>query len=177
MAKDWSPEAQIFGSEFDDVNRKLGDAVGLADKPEEAFFKDNVKRYVDHDELHARVARMNRGKVAMPLFRRFQLGDGNVEMDQALFMQATPQDRLDTLKEEIMVLFLERKAIPAAVEHGAILSFDQTSLRPSEIKELDAPYDPVSPGKYEYDANDERDKHDNQEPDDTSVIATRSVIL
>ena len=52
----------IFQAEFSYVSQKLGDAPSLDGKEEDSFFDDNVKRYISHDELHLRVAKINRGK-------------------------------------------------------------------------------------------------------------------
>jgi hypothetical protein len=112
---------QIFKSEFDYVTQTIGDAPSLEDKPEETFFNDKVKRYIPHDDLHLQIAMINRGNDAKPLYPQFQVIPDSVEMDKNLFMAATKDDQINTLKEEIMVLYLERKALPNAVEHDRML--------------------------------------------------------
>lgn len=113
---------QIFEKEFDYVTDKLGDAPSLENKEEESFFDDNVKRYIDHDILHNAVAIMNRGKDATPLFPKFIVdAKKSVMMDEGLFFAAPFEEQFQTLREEIMVLYLERKALPAAIEFGDTL--------------------------------------------------------
>lgn len=126
------PTNLIYEAEFEHVNRIIGDAHSRLGMAEAEFFADNVKRHVDHDELHREVARMNRG-VDELLFKRFQSGNG-VEMDETLFMAAPAQERLDVLREEVMVLFLERKAIPAAAECGERLLWGDDTL--NDLQEI-----------------------------------------
>ena len=129
---------KIYNAEFEYVNQVIGDAPSLEEKPEETFFKDNVERYIEHDKLHEQVAVINRGENATPLFTKFQQDpQTSVEMDQELFMKATPQERIDTLKEEIIVLFIERKALPAAVKFGQALTFsDESSSATQDFDEI-----------------------------------------
>jgi hypothetical protein len=109
----------IFEKEFNFVNEKLGDAPSLDNKGEDTFFEDNVKRYLSHDDLHNHVAIINRGLNAVPLFPRFiKDPKTSVMMDESLFRAATFEDQLQTIREEIIVLYLERKMLPAIVEHG-----------------------------------------------------------
>ena len=112
---------QLFKAEFDYVTKTIGDAPSLEDKPEETFFNDNVKRYIPHDDLHLQVSMMNRGIDAKPLYLKFQPNPNSVEMDKTLFMQAPKDEQINTIKEEIMVLYLERKALPGAVESEKML--------------------------------------------------------
>ena len=126
---------QIFKDEFDYVTRTIGDAPSLEDKPEETFFNDNVIRHIPHDELHLQVSMMNRGVGAKPLYLRFQSNPDSVEMDKSLFMAATKDEQINTIKEEIMVLYLERKALPSAVESDEMLDlFDFKSSTHSDEK-------------------------------------------
>lgn len=126
LMSDYSPEnvegdimRNIYTLEFNHVTNKLGDAPSLDGKSEDTFFQDNVKRYLDHDELHKRVAKMTRGNDALPLFTKFIVDPNkSVMMDEKLFLSAPMNERLQTILEEIIVLYLERKALPAVVEHG-----------------------------------------------------------
>ena len=46
-------------------------------------------------------------------------------MDQDLFMNGSKQEQIGTIKEELMVLLLERKILPAVVEHGSEGNFEE----------------------------------------------------
>lgn len=110
---------EIFEREFAYVIDQLGDAPSLENKEEESFFEDNVTRYMDHDVLHKAVAIMNRGNDAIPLFPKFIVDPNkSVMMDEKLFRASSFEEQIQTLKEEIIVLYLERKAIPSAIECG-----------------------------------------------------------
>lgn len=103
---------RVFKYEFELVNEKFGDVHSNFDKTEDEFFKDNVPRVIEHDELHSRVAVLYRDDKE-PLFKRFQREDqANVEMDRVLFLEASFADKIQTLIEEITVLLLERKVLP-----------------------------------------------------------------
>lgn len=108
----------IFETQFEYYNEVLGDAPSM-DKEENDFFKDNVTRYIEHDKLHEEVAMIHRNTKEL-LFRRYQSNPNSVEMDQELFLKAPRQDQINTIREEVIVLLLERKIIPSVVEHNLL---------------------------------------------------------
>ena len=117
---------QIYKTEFDRITLELGDAPSMQ-KSEDEFFKDNVVRHMPHDELHKNVALFNRG-TEEPLFRKFQSDPDSVEMDKDLFMNGTKQEQIETIKEELMVLLLERKILPAVIEHGSDINLKEVKF-------------------------------------------------
>lgn len=148
---------QIFNAEFDYVTRTIGDAPSLEDKPEDTFFNDKVLRYIPHDDLHIQVAMMNRGADAKPLYSQFQSNPNSVEMDKDLFLSATKEDQINTLKEEIMVLYLERKALPNAVENQQMLDEFDFKQDQSKGKNKDGENDEETSYKQSYCKRDFRD--------------------
>jgi hypothetical protein len=106
---------QVFLQEFKAVSARVGDTKISMQKTEEEFFTDGVNRFIDHDELHVKVAQMCRQTDEL-LFKRFMTGD-SVEMDQELFLSADRTNQIQTIREEIIVLLLERKLIPTMVRN------------------------------------------------------------
>jgi len=101
----------IFVIGFGEVNARVGDAHNTLKKPMDKFFKDNVKRFLEHDKLHELVAQSER-KTTELLFERYKKKKTDTEMDQKLFAKALLKDRLQTIREEMIVLFLERYLLP-----------------------------------------------------------------
>jgi len=99
----------VFLKTFEATNKLHGDAVSM-DKTEAEFFKDGVPRLIEHDELHRLVANMCRDTDTL-LFRKYIIGDG-VEMDRSLFITDDKNIQMQTIREEIIVLYIERKLIP-----------------------------------------------------------------
>ena len=107
----------IFHAEFEECNRRLGEAPELDGKTQDEFFKDAVERYMDHDELHKRVAKMFQRDE--PLFTKYVVNPAvSVAMDKDRFLAASNEEKLAVIVEEITVLYLERKVIPAAAKFG-----------------------------------------------------------
>jgi hypothetical protein len=107
---------QQFHARFDHKIKQFGDAIVTLEEDSKAFFKDNVKRKFDHDYLHTTVAQMNRGTSAL-LFEKFQNSD-NVGLDEHLFNQGDTSEKVQMVQEEMIVLMLERKIIPALELNG-----------------------------------------------------------
>lgn len=119
---------KLYETQFNYINQKIGDAPSM-DKAEEEFFEDNVKRYIPHDQLHQEVAQINRDTSDL-LFRKFQLDETSVEMNEDLFLKAPRHEQLNTIREEVMVLYLERKLLPKIVEHNYCLgAFTSEDIR------------------------------------------------
>jgi len=106
---------KIFLARFEDTNQRVGDTKLSMEKTEEDFFNDNVKRYIEHDELHGLVGLHCRND-KKPLFVKYQKNEGTVDLDRKTFIQATLQEQIQIIVEEIMVLLLERKWIPELVK-------------------------------------------------------------
>lgn len=70
------------------------------------FFNDYVTKVVDHDLLHEWVAKDT------PLYKRCLKDGEEVLIDQKKFSDLTFEDQLHMIREEIMVIALERFAIP-----------------------------------------------------------------
>lgn len=104
----------IFQSEFNYAISKIGDTRISLTETKEAFFKDNVKRYCDHDELHKIVAMHNRGDEE-PIYTRI-LNNNNVGLDESKFNRLSTSNKVNMLREEWYVLLLERKLIPTFIE-------------------------------------------------------------
>lgn len=105
---------RIFVKRFDEINEKHGDTFNIMNKNKNDFFDDNVPRVIDHDELHKMVAKVCRGIPDEP-YKMFQKDTNNAVLDKELYFLADKKDRYTLLREEIMVLLLERKIIPELV--------------------------------------------------------------
>lgn len=112
---EYSELRTILIKRFEETNNRIGDAQSM-DKDEGAFFKDNVKRYIDHDELHRIVAQQLRGTDIL-LFENIK-EENNAQLDKDKFFKMNYNDRIAMFREEIIVLLLERKWIPTAIDCG-----------------------------------------------------------
>lgn len=110
--------SKLFFKRFEETNLRVGDTKHLFDDSEN-FFKDNVKRVIPHDILHKHVALLFRDSEE-PLFTKFIIS--GVEMDETLFLQATRDEQIQTLIEEICVLIIERHLIPYIMRTQEIMS-------------------------------------------------------
>ena len=106
---------KIYFGRFQETNERIGDTVVSMEKSETEFFNDNVKRFVDHDQLHSEVGMALRDN-ADPIFKKYQKDSSKVSLDRDAFLAATDSERIDMLREEIIVLLLERKWIPEVME-------------------------------------------------------------
>ncbi|AYV85472.1 MAG: hypothetical protein Satyrvirus18_9 [Satyrvirus sp.] len=107
---------QLYQMRFGETNERIGDTNISLDKSPDEFFKDNVKRYIDHDELHKQVGLQFRSDPD-PIFKKYQLDSSKVDLDLDTFIKSSHIERIEMLREEIMVLILERKWIPEIMEH------------------------------------------------------------
>ena len=130
----------IFLKRFQETNDRVSDTHVNMNQDAESFFNDNVERFIEHDALHRLIAEAYRGTSEL-LFERFQKSDSeSVEMDRELFSKATPEDRLQCLREEIVSLLLERAWIPDVMNHYKkenipYVSYDTEQIRYS-LKEI-----------------------------------------
>lgn len=126
----------IFHDRFLETTKKHGDTFSLFGNGKEAFFDDSVDRIIDHDELHKKVAVMERGTDEL-IFKRFQID--SVEIQEKLFMEADKNDRCNMFREEIIVLVIERALIPELMNihknGGNFYEFDKKYLT-NKIKEV-----------------------------------------
>jgi hypothetical protein len=106
--------SRIFNLQFNYVTELLGDTFSM-DKTDIEFFSDNVERLLPHDEVHKAVARISR-RVDEPLFTKFLVSPGSAKMSETLFLKADRNEQINTIKEEIMVLWLERIMLPEVME-------------------------------------------------------------
>lgn len=104
---------RIFVKSFNNTNERVGDTKISLEKNEQEFFVDNIIRYIEHDELHKLVAQKCRNTETL-MFQKYQ-NRNTVEMDKDLFLSDTQDNQSQTIKEEIIVLYLERKLIPTLV--------------------------------------------------------------
>lgn len=113
---------KIYQTRFMETIKNFGDTNISMDKSESEFFNDNVPRYVDHDKLHSKLGMILRNDPS-PIFKKYQKSNDNsdtnsnnaIELDKLTFIDAKNEDRLAMLREEIMVLLLERKWIPEII--------------------------------------------------------------
>jgi hypothetical protein len=128
---------QVFLLGFSETNKRVGDTRSLFEVEKEAFFNDNVPRFIDHDELHLRVAKLYGHD--RPYYERFQSGN-NVELNKELFLAEPLETQIQTGHEEITVLLLERKVIPELMsvsKDGYIFDAnDIMTKRERNLKEL-----------------------------------------
>lgn len=109
---------KLFLERFRETNERIGDTEITLQEGEEEFFDDNVERFIGHDELHAKVSSACRDVSDTriePLFKKYQKNSENVGMDKELYLKAPINDQHQIIREEIMVLFLERKWIPELI--------------------------------------------------------------
>ena len=76
------------------------------DQPNEEFFKDNVQRKVNHDELHELVKFGNR-----PLFESIKFDKTKAMVEEELFDKLSNSDKINLVLEEAFVIALERYVI------------------------------------------------------------------
>jgi hypothetical protein len=106
---------EIFIKKFDDITKRSGDTPISMEKTDNEFFNDRVERFIDHDELHRLVAQMCRQSNKI-LYEKYKKDKSYANLDMELFLNADPNERIQCIREEIMVLFLERKWIPEMIK-------------------------------------------------------------
>jgi|GEM_PF-4208936 len=105
---------RIYNLQFDYVTESLGDTFSM-EKTDDEFFSDNVERLLPHDDVHKAVAQINR-RTDGPLFPKFLVSPGSAKMSETLFREADRTEQINTIKEEIMVLWLERIMLPLVMD-------------------------------------------------------------
>ncbi len=101
---------KIFTEKFNEVTNRVGETSISMDKQDDDFFKDNVVRYIHHDDLHKKIAMMCRQSEEV-LYDNYKVDKTNAQLDMDLFLNADKNELIQCIREEIMVLFLERKWI------------------------------------------------------------------
>ena len=87
--------------------KEHGDKSFLSlNKNKEDFFDDAVKKIVDHDTLHEWVAKYDK-----PIYERCLKDGEQVLLDYNKFEEMTHDDKIHMIREEIMVIGIERFAI------------------------------------------------------------------
>lgn len=134
---------KIYQMRFKETIKRVGDTLISMEKSEEEFFADNVERFIDHDELHTEVGIAFR-EDPDPLFKKYQSDPTKVNLDREVFLKATPTDRIDMLREEVVVLLLERKWIPEIIkcykEMCIPYIYYNEEEKANELKEVGANY-------------------------------------
>lgn len=87
----------------------------------EAFFKDNVSRFIAHDTLHCWVAEAL--KLSQPTFR--SLVSDEVQVSREIFESTSFTIQSSAFVEEAMVLALERWFIPNVRKHNVFRLWDK----------------------------------------------------
>lgn len=105
----------LYQMRFRETIARVGDTQISLEKSERDFFDDNVERFVEHDSIHSEVGIVFRDN-ADPIFKRYQSNPSNVSLDLDIFLKADNCERIDMMREEIMVLLLERKWIPEIIK-------------------------------------------------------------
>lgn len=94
--------------------RNWGDAPSMTDIENKDFFKDQVPRFIKHDELHKRVAKTLRGDDAEEIFTELKSDTEKVELDKKKFDTMWESDSsrvLQMIMEELLVLWIERAVL------------------------------------------------------------------
>lgn len=105
---------QVFQTRFRETMERIGDTPISMDKTKDDFFNDNVERHVDHDQLHAEIGLTFRND-SQPIFTKYQTDPTKVSLDRQVFLMSTQKERIEMIREELMVLLLERKWIPEVI--------------------------------------------------------------
>lgn len=111
-----SPLKDIYFARFQETIERVGDTNISMNKKQSEFFKDNVRRYIEHDELHKMVAQMCRQTDDVLFEKMLDPTSDTVGMSEELFNLASYIVQIQILVEEIIVLFLERKILPVLNE-------------------------------------------------------------
>lgn len=106
---------KVFTMKFNETNERVGDTYINFDQTEKDFFDDNVKRYIHHDELHKKIALLCRN-TEDTLYDKYKIDKTNANIEKDLFMNADNDEKIQCLREEIMVLYIERKLLPEVME-------------------------------------------------------------
>lgn len=106
---------ELYQTRFREIIDRVGDTMIKLEGSGKDFFEDNVERFIDHDELHKKVALMCR-KDPNPIFKKYQENDEEIKLSRELFLKADYNERIQMIREEIIVLFLERHWIPEIIK-------------------------------------------------------------
>lgn len=129
---------KLFLLNWEDTYERLGDTNVNLEESEQEFFADNVERFVDHDKLHSKFA-MKLRQTEELIFQKYQKqGEKSVTMSRPLFFQASAQEQVQCIREEIMVLVAERKLIPHLVKvyQDNNLPYPGNVLSDDDMKEI-----------------------------------------
>lgn len=91
-------------------------------KNKKDFFDDAVKKIVEHDTLHEWVAKYDE-----PLYKRCLKDDNEVLLDYNKFNKMPHEDKVHMIREEIMVIGIERFAIHKGLDMPSGLCYGRAS--------------------------------------------------
>lgn len=111
----------IYNFNFADTNARFGDTAFNLDVENEKFFVDNVSRFIDHDQLHAEWNSINCNQLSFLKFKR-KITDGSMDCD--MFLGASDMEKIQILKDEISVLFMERYLLKCLSPNDIKINFD-----------------------------------------------------
>ncbi len=109
-AKNEDERLAAYTSEREKEYRKLSRTRSwtLKGMEKEAFFGSNVTYYQDHDSVHASIA----FEPSTPAYTYMQDPGSEVECSKKLWDGMTPEQRLNSVKEEMAVIAIERFIAP-----------------------------------------------------------------
>ena len=91
-------------------------------KNKDAFFDDAVKKVVEHDTLHEWVAKYDE-----PLYKKCLKDYNEVLLDYGKFSALPHEDKIHMIREEIMVIGIERFAIHKGLDMPSGLCYNRAS--------------------------------------------------
>lgn len=106
---------RVYQTRFNETTKRVKDTIISLEKSEKDFFDDNVERFINHDDLHEEIGLVFRNDKT-PIFKKYQTDPTKVALDKEVFLKADKGERIQMMREEIMVLFLERKWIPEIIK-------------------------------------------------------------
>jgi len=111
----WFDRYEALQKRIEKTKKRYGFKEHKFDVSNEKFFNDSVKRVLPHDKLHGIFAfNLN------PMFLKVKKDINKAEISYDLFCSLDYQDQLKLMVEEIVVLTVERKLIPALQEEKEI---------------------------------------------------------
>jgi len=96
----------IYKMNLDRTIEIFGDAPDIVAKENKTLFHDMVPRFIDHDQLHALIAKERRN--GKELFDEFKASKDDAAINEKIFYNATKSKRHDLIIEEVLVLLIER---------------------------------------------------------------------
>lgn len=119
---------ELYTVAYKEWERRKGAKQVNLEQDKEEFFKNTVKRYYDHDSVHAAVA-----LGVNPAFELILPPGSEVKPSKMLFEKLSEEEKARLVFEEVMVLALEREVVPRAMAGGFI---DKTFLFEAYSKHL-----------------------------------------